>query len=108
MTAGYPHLVHYNPGDGVAKTLGITLTAFAKYGIQPLAFTNCMNFGSPENKYVMHDFKEVMQTFDDNAVYYDIPIISGNVSFYNETDYEPIMPTPVFGAVGLIEDVYNV
>lgn len=108
MTAGYPHLVYYDTGDGVAKTLGIMFTAFAKYGIQPLAFTNCMNFGSPEDPYVMNDFKEVMETFNENALYYDIPIISGNVSFYNQTDNKPIMPTPVFGAVGLIEDVYNV
>lgn len=106
MTAGYPHLVYSNPGDGVAKTVAMILTAFAKYGIQPVAFTNCMNFGSPENPFVMNDFKEVMETFNDHAMFYDIPIISGNVSFYNETNEQPIMPTPVIGAVGLIEDVY--
>jgi len=98
--------VYSNPGDGVAKTVAMILTAFAKYGIQPLAFTNCMNFGSPENPFVMNDFKEVMETFNDHAMFYDIPIISGNVSFYNETNEQPIMPTPVIGAVGLIEDVY--
>ena len=71
-----------------------------------MAFTNCMNFGSPSDPYVMNDFKETIETFNDNAVYYDIPIISGNVSFYNQTRDKPIMPTPVIGAVGLIEDVY--
>ena len=73
-------------------------------GAKPLAITNCLNFGNPENKYVMHEFVETVTSMKDVCKKLKFPVVSGNVSFYNETSGKGIMPTPVIGAVGLIEN----
>lgn len=74
-------------------------------GAQPLAITNCLNFGNPEKADVYYQLKECIAGMGRTCRELRIPVISGNVSLYNETKGEAIYPTPVVGMVGLIEDV---
>ncbi|HEX2230182.1 MAG TPA: AIR synthase related protein, partial [Candidatus Binatia bacterium] len=74
-------------------------------GARPIGLTDCLNFGSPENPAVMWQFAEVIHGMRDACVALNIPVVSGNVSFYNETDGTPIYPTPTIGMVGLLERV---
>ncbi len=74
-------------------------------GAQPLALTNCLNFGNPEKDDVYYQLKECIAGMARACRELKIPVISGNVSLYNETKGEAIYPTPVVGMVGLIEDV---
>jgi phosphoribosylformylglycinamidine synthase len=75
-------------------------------GAKPVAITNCLNFGSPENEENMGEFVECVQGIGEAAEYLKFPVVSGNVSFYNQTKDEGIKPTPSIGGVGLIKD-YN-
>jgi phosphoribosylformylglycinamidine (FGAM) synthase-like enzyme len=77
-------------------------------GARPLAITNCLNFASPERPEVMWSFSEVIDGMAEACRALNTPVVSGNVSFYNETDGSGILPTPVIGMVGLIEDVRRV
>ena len=71
-------------------------------GAKPLAITNCLNFGNPENKEVMGEFAECLEGIKEACHYLNYPVVSGNVSFYNGTNKKNIYPTPVIGGVGLI------
>ncbi len=73
-------------------------------GAKPIAITNCLNFGSPENDENMGEFVECVQGIGEAAEYLKFPIVSGNVSFYNQTKDEGIKPTPSIGGVGLIKN----
>ena len=73
-------------------------------GAKPVAITNCLNFGSPENEENMGEFVECVQGIGEAAEYLKFPVVSGNVSFYNQTKDEGIKPTPSIGGVGLIKD----
>jgi len=73
-------------------------------GAKPVAITNCLNFGSPENEENMGEFVECVQGIGEAAEFLKFPIVSGNVSFYNQTKDEGIKPTPSIGGVGLIKD----
>jgi phosphoribosylformylglycinamidine synthase subunit PurL len=73
-------------------------------GAKPVAITNCLNFGSPENEDNMGEFVECVQGIGEAAEYLKFPVVSGNVSFYNQTKDEGIKPTPSIGGVGLIKD----
>jgi phosphoribosylformylglycinamidine synthase len=73
-------------------------------GAKPVAITNCLNFGSPENEKNMGEFVECVQGIGEAAEYLKFPVVSGNVSFYNQTKDEGIKPTPSIGGVGLIKD----
>lgn len=77
-------------------------------GARPLAVTNCLNFASPERPEVMWSFSEAIDGMAEACRAFETPIVSGNVSFYNETDGHGILPTPVIGMVGLIEDVRKI
>ncbi len=72
-------------------------------GAKPLAITNCLNFGNPENNEIMGEFAECLQGIKDACKFLDYPVVSGNVSFYNGTNKKNIYPTPVIGGVGLIK-----
>ncbi len=72
-------------------------------GAKPLAITNCLNFGNPENKEIMGEFAECLIGIKEACEFLDYPVVSGNVSFYNGTNKKSIYPTPVIGGVGLIE-----
>ncbi len=73
-------------------------------GAKPIAVTNCLNFASPERPEVMRSFSDVIDGMKEACEAFETPVVSGNVSFYNETDGRGILPTPVIGMVGLIED----
>jgi phosphoribosylformylglycinamidine synthase subunit PurL len=73
-------------------------------GAKPVAITNCLNFGSPENEENMGEFVECVQGIGEAAEYLKFPVVSGNVSFYNQTKEEGIKPTPSIGGIGLIKD----
>jgi len=76
-------------------------------GAKPVAITNCLNFGSPENEENMGEFVECVQGLGEASLYLDFPVVSGNVSFYNQTKDIGIKPTPSIGGVGLIKNYKN-
>ncbi len=73
-------------------------------GATPIAITNCLNFGSPEKEESMGEFVECVQGIGEASKYLNFPVVSGNVSFYNQTKEVGIKPTPSIGGVGLIKD----
>ncbi len=73
-------------------------------GATPIAITNCLNFGSPENEENMGEFVECVEGIGEASKYLNFPVVSGNVSFYNQTKEVGIKPTPSIGGVGLIKD----
>jgi len=77
-------------------------------GAKPIAVTNCLNFASPERPEVMWSFSEVIDGMKEACEAFETPVVSGNVSFYNETDGRGILPTPTIGMVGLIEDTRRI
>ncbi len=77
-------------------------------GSEPIAITNCLNFGNPEKEIVMGQFVECLDGISQACTYLDFPIVSGNVSFYNETNNRSIEPTPAIGGVGLIKNLNNI
>ncbi|NMO04441.1 phosphoribosylformylglycinamidine synthase subunit PurL [Gordonia sp. TBRC 11910] len=74
-------------------------------GATPSAVTNCLNFGSPEDPAVMWQFQQAVRGLADGCAQLGIPVTGGNVSFYNQTGSTPILPTPVVGVLGVIDDV---
>jgi phosphoribosylformylglycinamidine synthase len=77
-------------------------------GAKPIAVTNCLNFASPERPAVMRAFSDVIDGMKEACEAFETPVVSGNVSFYNETEGKTILPTPVIGMVGLIEDTRKI
>jgi phosphoribosylformylglycinamidine synthase len=77
----------------------------AASGGEPAAITDCLNFGNPEKPEVFWTFHEAIRGLSDACEFFGVPVISGNVSFYNESFGEPIYPTPTVGLVGLLDDV---
>jgi phosphoribosylformylglycinamidine synthase len=73
-------------------------------GAEPIAITNCLNFGNPEKEENMGEFVECIQGLGEASKYLNFPVVSGNVSFYNQTKDKGIKPTPSIGGVGLIKD----
>ena len=76
-------------------------------GAKPIAITNCLNFGNPEKEKNMGEFVECVEGITEASKYLNFPVVSGNVSFYNETKDKGIKPTPTIGGVGLIKDYKN-
>jgi phosphoribosylformylglycinamidine synthase len=74
-------------------------------GAEPLGVTDCLNFGNPEKPEIMWQFREAVRGIRDACTALAVPVVSGNVSFYNETDGRPIPPTPTIAMVGLLTDV---
>ena len=74
-------------------------------GAKPLAITNCLNFGNPENEKIMGEFAECLEGIKEACEFLNYPVVSGNVSFYNGTNQKNINPTPVIGGVGLINNL---
>ena len=77
-------------------------------GAKPLAITNCLNFGSPEKPDVMGEFVECVDGIREACEFLNFPVVSGNVSFYNETKSKSIFPTPVIGGIGVINDLKRI
>jgi phosphoribosylformylglycinamidine synthase subunit PurL len=97
-----------NPREGARLIVAEAARNVVCVGARPLAITNCLNFASPERPEVMWSFSEVIDGMAEACRAFDTPVISGNVSFYNETEGRGILPTPLIGMVGLIEDVRRV
>ena len=74
-------------------------------GATPIAITNCLNFGNPENPEVMGEFAECLMGIKESCEFLNYPVVSGNVSFYNGTNKKNIFPTPVIGGIGLIKNL---
>jgi phosphoribosylformylglycinamidine synthase len=94
-----------DPYQGSRLALAEAYRNVATSGAKPLAVTNCLNFGSPENPEVMWQFKQATTGLADGCLELGIPVTGGNVSFYNQTGDTAIFPTPVVGVLGVIDDV---
>jgi phosphoribosylformylglycinamidine synthase subunit PurL len=94
-----------DPYAGAQLALAEAYRNVAATGAAPLAVTNCLNFGSPEDPGVMWQFSEAVRGLADACAALGVPVTGGNVSFYNQTDAVPIHPTPVIGVLGVHEDV---
>ena len=94
-----------DPYNGAKLALAESYRNVAATGAKPVAVTNCLNFGSPENPEVMWQFKEATAGLADGCLELGIPVTGGNVSFYNQTGDTAIYPTPVVGVLGVIDDV---
>jgi len=97
-----------NPREGAKLIVAEAARNVVCVGARPIAITNCLNFASPERPEVMWSFSEVIDGMAEACQAFETPVVSGNVSFYNETEGRGILPTPVIGMVGLIEDVRRV
>ena len=97
-----------NPREGAKLIVAEAARNVVCVGARPIAITNCLNFASPERPEVMWSFSEVIDGMAEACRAFETPVVSGNVSFYNETEGRGILPTPVIGMVGLIEDVKRV
>ena len=100
-----PFFCALDPYRGAAAAVAEAARSIACVGARPLAITDCLNFGNPEKPEVMGQFEAAVRGIADACRALDIPVVSGNVSFYNETDGRAIPPTPTVGMVGLLEDV---
>jgi len=97
-----------NPREGAKLIVAEAARNVVCVGGRPLAVTNCLNFASPERPEVMWSFSEVVDGMAEACRVFNTPVVSGNVSFYNETEGKGILPTPVIGMIGLVEDVRRV
>jgi phosphoribosylformylglycinamidine synthase len=96
---------YLNPYEGAKLALAEAARNIAVAGAKPLAVTNCLNFGSPEDPGVMWQFAETVRGLADGCLEMGLPVTGGNVSFYNQTGDIAILPTPVIGVLGVIQDV---
>jgi phosphoribosylformylglycinamidine synthase len=94
-----------DPYAGAQLALAEAYRNVAVTGATPIAVTNCLNFGSPEDPGVMWQFAQAVRGLADGAAALGIPVTGGNVSFYNQTGATPILPTPVVGVLGVLDDV---
>jgi phosphoribosylformylglycinamidine synthase len=104
-TDGNGRYCYLNPRRGVQIAVAEAARNLVCVGAEPIAITDGLNFGSPEQPEVMWQFVETIEGLKTACTTLDIPITGGNVSFYNETNGKAIYPTPIIGMLGLIEDV---
>ncbi len=100
-----PRYCAAGPKAGGAQAVAEAWRNLTAVGARPLAVTDCLNFGSPERPEVMGQFVACVEGIGEACRALDFPVVSGNVSFYNETNGRAIQPTPAIGAVGLIADL---
>ncbi|WP_291048331.1 phosphoribosylformylglycinamidine synthase subunit PurL [Herbiconiux sp.] len=94
-----------DPYRGAQLALAEAYRNVAVTGATPVAVSDCLNFGSPENPEVMWQFSQAVEGLADGCLELEIPVTGGNVSFYNQTGSQPIHPTPVVAVLGVIDDV---
>jgi len=94
-----------NPYEGARLAVAEAARNLVCSGAVPIGLTDCLNFGNPERPEIMWQFAMAIEGMKDACEHFQIPIVSGNVSFYNETNGLSIYPTPMLGMVGLIDDV---
>jgi phosphoribosylformylglycinamidine synthase len=104
-TDGNGRYTRLDPYAGAQLALAEAYRNVATTGARPLAVTNCLNFGSPEDPAVMWQFTEAVRGLADGCLALGVPVTGGNVSFYNQTGSTAILPTPVIGVLGVIDDV---
>jgi len=103
-----PRYCEADPRKGGAQAVAEAWRNLTSVGARPLAVTDCLNFGNPERAHVMGQFAGCIQGMGDACRALNFPVVSGNVSFYNETQNTTIQPTPEIGGVGLIENLDRV
>ena len=104
-TDGNGRYARLDPYDGARLALAEAYRNVAAAGARPLAVTNCLNFGSPEDPGVMWQFERAVTGLADACEALGTPVTGGNVSFYNQTGETAIHPTPVVGVLGVLDDV---
>lgn len=104
-TDGNGRYTRLDPYAGAQLALGEAYRNVAMTGARPVAVTNCLNFGSPEDPEVMWQLAESVRGLADGCKELGIPVTGGNVSLYNQTGSNPIHPTPVIGVLGVHDDV---
>ena len=102
---GNGRFARLDPYNGAKLALAESYRNVAATGAKPVAVTNCLNFGSPEDPAVMWQFAEAVRGLADGCLELGIPVTGGNVSFYNQTGAAAIHPTPVVGVLGVLDDV---
>ncbi len=100
-----PRACYLDPYAGGALTVIEAARNLSCVGARPLAITDCLNFGNPEREPIAYQFEQAIRGMADACRALDIPVISGNVSLYNESADGPIDPTPTVGMVGLLDDL---
>jgi phosphoribosylformylglycinamidine (FGAM) synthase-like enzyme len=103
-----PRYVRANPYEGGKQAVAEAYRNLTAAGARPLASTDNLNFGNPEKPEIMGQFVGAIRGIGEACRALDMPIVSGNVSLYNETDGRAILPTPTIGAVGLIENLSEI
>ncbi|NUO56640.1 MAG: phosphoribosylformylglycinamidine synthase subunit PurL, partial [Hamadaea sp.] len=102
---GNSRYARLDPYAGAQLALAEAYRNVAVTGADPVAVTNCLNFGSPEDPAVMWQFAEAVRGLADGCLELGIPVTGGNVSFYNQTGAAAIHPTPIVGVLGVHQDV---
>ena len=100
-----PRYCAADPASGGAQAVAEAWRNLTAVGARPLAITDCLNFGNPERPHVMGQFAGCIEGMAEACRALDFPVVSGNVSFYNETEGAGILPTPSVGGLGLIADL---
>ncbi len=104
VTECTPRYCLADPYEGGKQAVAAAYRRLIAVGAKPLAITDCLNFGAPTNPVVMGQLVGCIEGMAEACRVLDFPVVSGNVSLYNETEGRPIPPTPAVGAVGMIED----
>lgn len=99
---------YLNPEIGASIAVAEAARNLSCLGAEPVGITDCLNFGSPDDPEVLWQFQKCIEGIKKACLALNIPVVSGNVSFYNETKGVPIFPTPTIGMVGIIEDVAKI
>lgn len=96
-----------NPKEGAKHAVAAVYRSLCAVGTKPIAITNCLNFASPENPRIMGQIVASIEGISEAAKALDFPVVSGNVSLYNQTNESAIKPTPAIGGVGISEDYFR-
>lgn len=101
---GNPRYVYLDPYQGGRLIVAEAIRNLRVTGATPLAFTDCLNFGNPEDPEIYYQFYHAVRGMAEAMRFFNTPVVSGNVSFYNESNGEAIKPSPIVGAVGVLDD----
>jgi len=104
-TDSTPRYCASDPFEGGKQAVAEAWRNLISVGSQPIAITDCMNFGNPEKKEIMGQFAGVIEGMKEACNFLNFPVVSGNVSLYNETNGKGINPTPVIGGVGVVKNL---
>ena len=100
-----PRYCRAEPRQGGAQAVAEVWRNITAVGARPLAITDCLNFGNPERPEIMGEFVGCIQGMGEACRTLDFPVVSGNVSLYNETHGQAILPTPAIGGIGVLDDL---